>query len=573
MVVGDRGVGKSGFLRWFLGSSRFAGKLTAHHIDKIDIRNEPLSVTDIDEFIRALHERLSDTIKNYLNEIHDDPCHGLSKANLESDYNVYRKLSAKLNATEPKDQKLLLFIDDIDYVDESFFHRLLAQLKPMLACQNVSVILAARKPAYNSVVSHSDTTIGQFFEANSRVSLSHLSVKAIIEARLKLVRSDQTLLKDMYKQCLEGGHRVYKALANFITENNEYHSHRVDGFPFTDKQISFIQYMSNGNIKRMLSMSQSYLEYFASNPGELERSDDGQYIVGRSLLLKDLGNEGSYPGIDIINLHKRKSNQYSSTKDKSIPDQLRDNSLYVCVLEELASSAELNSTLRRHLVENYGFSMEEIEESITELKEFELIEEKQFVEVRTGSKDKGKLPAEYELTKRGCFYIDYMIHWNEYIELFGVSKHHKLGRSKPQSVMLRRALLEFLTSLSVAWEVVSVEHQPKKPRQQVRTDMFRIGKQQLFDSFIQLSQTVLVRINRTDRLSPLNLTLKQFEEMLLHLEVLKLHKLDKSSKYVVLVSELKRICNREGVPWEIAMLIDDELVTRTVSKLCSPHES
>jgi Cdc6-like AAA superfamily ATPase len=172
LVVGEPGVGKTVFLKWFLNYSSFSKKTAPNARSFIDLTTMPYAPENHQAFICQVKEQIARTIVSHLEQL-GDPCNDFPADNKtttgqESRYNY---CVAKLNdlsnkPVKPKAPIHYVFLDDVDYLSEPgrCFVELLECLKPLFFSRYFCVIVACRIPAFNRIKSHRDYNVSRAFD-------------------------------------------------------------------------------------------------------------------------------------------------------------------------------------------------------------------------------------------------------------------------------------------------------------------------------------------------------------------------------------------------------------------------
>ena len=208
-----------------------------------------------------------------------------------------------------------MFIDDIDYIDNQYLPSVIDVLRPILNLRNCRVILAARPPAYNTIIGHSDVSMATFFGGGSHsLELDHLDVEDIVRARLHFICSDDkcTVIKkyEKDKSSIDLFKNLGSTMWRLFIDPNLPKKEEVETIklPFTPNQYRGMQSLSNGNIRYVLAMCKEYLKYMKENPKKIKEGIKG-YHIGRKAVLDHFSREEVWGRIRIHNIHVRKSYQ------------------------------------------------------------------------------------------------------------------------------------------------------------------------------------------------------------------------------------------------------------------------
>ncbi len=556
LLVGDPGSGKSSFINWFLNDSPFSESVKPRQYT-VDLKATGALISE-DSFQFSIRVKFTDAAVKYLRTEFDDPCHEIKTRNdihsAEEAMISYSQATERLieaHHSKAEFQNLYLFIDDIDYVEPKYFSILMSHLKPFLMARCCCVVLAARRPAYNAIMADDDYMISHFFDRLSVLEISHLETAELVAARVKAAfGASATLLSECADFLINTTASLYSSVMALVLSDS---SGRLEGegtledplivdqFPLTERQLSYVQHICNGNIRTMTRLCQAIVEYISENHRFLERDSSGRCVIGRERLLSEFADE-KYGDLRIQNLNKRKG--------------VDGTSLYVVILEVIHDFKDIDETVLRRIKE-LGFTVAEVDDAIKELYSMGMMEER-FAVDRRALGERRSLDRKYVLTPRGRYYIEYMIHWDQYIKAYGSSKHHAVAGDARSSEFLRRAVLQFLASIGIAWSTSRTA--------QGDSTTYRVGKANLLDAFLRQGRELLVWANRSDRVKPMVISLKHFEQLLTDLAVVRAHGLDDASKFLVDNTRVRSACNTNDVRWEIQIPFRMDEITQFVAE-------
>lgn len=538
-LIGDRGVGKSTFLRWFWRNPKYSG-IFANRSMLFDL-HRTYNAMNADEFKQIVSEIVVKNVKEYLKEV--DECHDItSEANKGHWMEACELATGRVLQKSKQPDPLILFVDDIDWVEEKYFPLLMDCFREFLSDTRCCPIIAARKPAYNFVRFSPQYPWSKSESRYFRdLELKHLDVEEVLEARCALVfDNDKRRLREIVnksRSVIKKIRPLSNALRSSFTRDSG--SQRVSNqnddnmemrenaltmkYPFTCTQYGFMQENSNGNVSYMLEMAKVYLEYIRDHPEDIKEADDGYYIQPRQHL--ELFSRCEWEPIRICNVHEIKSYGYLrkiDRKKRKIPFAKLDNSLLVLMMELLRRVPVINETSRQFF-KDYQFSLEEVKDSIGRLKETELIGHKRLPNHKTmGGYPKKESDHEYELTRRGIYYLEYLIPSQAYCDEFGQSKHHKLARPQRMEDRLQYYLLEFLIKIMLTRQNMNIAGKD-----------FRVAKNNFLSSFSKLYRESIAQIFRTDPSSKASLvTKKMITDNLTKLDVIKTYTVIRQSHYL-----------------------------------------
>lgn len=459
----------------------------------------------------------------------------------------------RLINVQPKQPKLYLFVDDIDFLDRDMFPTVTSHLKPFLMSRACCVILAARKPAENAIRQDDDFMIGQFFDKTT-ISLSHLEISSLIRERIHATTrayESETDSANVFRRFWEG-------FRELITDDSNYriNTHYAP-LPFTPKQLTFIQDCSNGNIRLMMEYARKFLAYMAKHERQLERDSFDRIVIGRDRLVDGLGGASESNGIRIHNLHERQSYRgVSKAERKRLGISKSDigNSLYVLLLETLRDYRTLNETQLGKL-QGFGFSMGELKEGVAELYSKVMIEET-LLEDRRALGERAALSRDYELTRRGHYYIDYLIHWDEYIARCGRSRHHEAGTAANANEFITRTLLQFVAAIGSAI--------PMNPRL-AKFDRWKISKEAFTATFCRLGSECLIWANWNDKVSPIEVDISRVQSVLSNdLDIIETHGLESARSFVFHMESMRNRCSERRIAWRLQVPFFDKDIVEFV---------
>lgn len=503
LVVGEPGIGKTNFLRWFLRESLFARTVSHDACTFLDLTTTPHPDSDWPGFIGNLQGELANAMANHLKRI-GDPCHEIpddDKTPLRqaARYNHYASKISTKTAWEGTEESQIhyLFLDDVDYLPPQCFVDVLEYLKPLLFSRQFCVIIACRTPAFNAIKSHRDYNVSRAFDDAKLLMIEPLPVHSVLQARIKtLVSRGRSLrlllaappttgnLKALFDYC--------RAILSALDPSEDI---ELFEYPFTEKQHSFMRMMTNGNLRHMLLMAQEYLHYMRNNRGEIKKEEMG-YWVGRSAVIQHFSRGEIDAKIRVCNLHEKKTYQYmtpAALQKRGILPKCVGNSIAVVLLEtykEFQYPNRLDAQYIQKLSEEYGLSADDVKRGTADLIDYGLIRERVLSSrPALGAKS---APKDYDLTEKGECYLNYLIHWDEYIAKFGISQHHKDFRTREILRAMEAALVQFLVNILV----VQRELLEKKA-----IDRLMIPKGTFKGQFCKLNRDLIRHCDPTDKLT------------------------------------------------------------------------
>lgn len=559
LVVGEPGIGKSNFLQWFLKSSEFAKQHSPNSFTILDTRPVPYVENTHELFISELKGRVANIMQKHL-AVLGDPCNDIPPDDNTSDsrharynYCASKVEGIEIKVTDPTKQVHYLFLDDVDYLPANCFSEILENLKPILLSRHFCVIVACRVPAFNALQSHCDFNISRAFDDAKTLRLDPLPVHKILEARIAMLTQGKQSVREALTICPQQGTLApfFQMLAKLLSQLNPNDDIQLFKYPFTSKQHAFMRMMTNGNIRQVLKMAQEYLRYMRTHRGEIKKMPAG-YWVGRQAVIKHFTEEIVEPKIRIHNLHGKKTFQYTSQAElsrKKIPSYRVGNSTQILVLETcklFQYPNRLDSQYMETLHNEYGLTTTAFQEGISELVNRELIRER-FLSARLplGSRATSK---DYDLTEKGDCYLNYLIHWDEYINKFGISNHHRKFRTHDTKMAISAALLQFLINIVATRQSVSKE---------LATADFKIAKQPFRDQFCKINRMLLRHLDPTDRFSIPELTEDAISYYLASwLQVIETHALSDFKNYLFRTQSILKLAEERYLPIELKDIYD-----------------
>ncbi len=497
LIVGDAGSGKTSFIRRVLRV--FSLEKTRYHAAFVDLRKN-VHAPPGGSVAQFATRKLVDELQEYFQTINQPaPVGSLTTSDQVNQayylcYTHLNRLDRKLIAANP----LYLFIDDIDYTEKKNMPELLSVLSPLIESSNAVVILAARPPVERAIYHYEDTRIRMMFaRADQIVYLHHLDVDFILTARLSSILKADEPSANTHPNLLSFFRATFRPdpLREFLKQQliNAEEFLPLE-YPFTRRQLSLIQNLSNGNVRTMFSMARRYLLYMCAHRSELENS---QHL--------NLGKTGIYTGRDsvfemfyaddseaatrerldasarIVDLNQRRSHGLISRVEqrrRGIPKQQVGNSLCVVLLETLQRHAVVDDSFFE-LMDSYGFSKADVCDGLRLLnEEYEMIEERCIRDIGA-QVSKGERPSEYLLKKKGHYYVNYLIHWKQYRSRFGESNHHRtLNLNQIRDI--RTQVMDLVLHI---WQVVGRDARE-----------FKIAKRNFYELFILIHGAPYTRL-------------------------------------------------------------------------------
>ncbi len=525
----------------------------------MDMRKKPYSEEAHKTFISEIKGCFANVIQKHL-AVFGDPCNDIpldsntSEANnARYNYCAQKLDNLQVRVTDPQKQIQYLFLDDVDYLPVCCFSEILENLKPILLSRYFCVIIACRTPAFNTLQSHRDFNIGRAFDDAKIIRLHPLPVHKILKARMRIIADGNQSARKVLTSTHPSGIvlRFFSVLEYIISQLEKDDDIEVFKYAFTPKQHSFMRMMSNGNIRHVLKMAQEYLNYMSNHRKEIKKLQGG-YWIGRPAVIEHFTNSQIDSKIRIHNIHLKKTFQYTSAseqKRRKIAPQRVGNSIYVLLLEtykHFQYPNRLDAQYMEKLDQEYGLTDRDFKDGTADLIDLELIRER-LLSSRPpiGTKT---LPNDYDLTEKGECYLNYLIHWDKYIERFGISEHHKTFKTQETMTAVSEALLQFLVN------IIALK---RKINQGLPDADFKVAKQPFRDQFCKLNRALFRHLDPTDKLTiPKLLDADITYYLSSWLQVIETYKLDEQTNYLFLHENVLAAAAERNLPIETRDIYD-----------------
>jgi hypothetical protein len=451
LLVGESGVGKSAFLSHFLNQSPFV-KTISKRLSSID-----LGLIPHDQMRQALRMRIVRAVEKLFQGANIQKKLWSPRAMATYDECIYTLDGLKPQLEKCDRQSILqhVIIDDVDHLGGEAFCELLEDIRPLLLSPLFSVVIACRRPAYNAIRLYHDLNITFSFSESLKIELEPLAVGAILSARTQFLSSSGTLAT-----LLDGPIKNVKPLWEHLKSTFDGPTHGRDKpvlfkYPFAEQQEQFMQEMSNGNIRQVLMYAQEFLTYMADDMEPWRKADEGDHVsgywVGRSGIISHFTRANVNGQIRIHDLNERKTHAYvpRDAVKKKVSDFLSIGcATYILVMETIEkynASQTLDPAYLRELEFRYGISPADFSSAVADLQGKFIIRERTLA-ARDPS---GHTPhqKQYELTDRGTYYLKDLIHWQQYIDLYGISTHLKKARIGEVMPRIEDSLLQFAINI------------------------------------------------------------------------------------------------------------------------------
>ena len=539
ILVGDPGVGKTSFMKRILADNA----RSIHDMFQKNklLKNYGLIVFHVDclKDVKMFNPSISNFKKAFIEEYSKKankiyPCHEV--VNIENEINArYQKLVQHiLNLEYDKElkHKFIFFIDDIDFCEKELQHEILESLSRFLSSEKVIIVYACRPPSLREIDYHFNLRPKiDVYKKTRHVELKPLDVRYLLSRRLAFLLHEE-FTKSFTSRFID----FFRRKDAFIRYINKFgiNGERFEeiDYPFTIRQENFMARFSNGDIRIILRIAMQYLHYMLNNIGRLQKNENGGWIVGRDVLIKEFSvkpKENPPIFLDeekwkIIDLHSEKT---ISSRDYSMK---RGNSLLFNVLEAIALFNDPMNKNFLHILNDLGHSDENIRQAIDYLYWQGIIKEN--IIMSAGPTLFGKYSdrdnTRYVLTEKGRFYYDEFIEWKQYKNKFGKSQHsvfdllETIGEDP-----IHKEVLEFIATICSFSE-------------RRKGIYLKVNKQRLFDFFILKYGERYQNINYTDNWDiekDCFMDISRFTSILLKLKIISDYNIDKRSYYAIKVKK------------------------------------
>lgn len=405
LITGDAGVGKSTYVYRVLEDSALKEQAGIYPI-----------IADYRETMDrdALLLDFVDEVEKYF-EVIDQPIHTLKdnnvdnlKANRTSLIRHLKKLKLSGDLPYP-----VVFLDDFDYIEDHLFPTLEWFLS-FAVSERCSIVLTARPPLFNSTTRHDDHLSAYFFRNVRQVKLKPIPPDELIESKLAIIL-DEDSPQHFWLQS-----RIAKkdALTVWLRKMDIKDAASLEKLklPFDETLYNFMRSVTNGNIREILRIADTCLNFILSHMDSLEdvyEDFEGERLVKKHVSLDKLLDLFAVPGSEpddieelppfrLLNLHHDRSPL--------------GNSLLFNVLEGIQNYRKLSEEFFLFM-KKLGHSDAQVRAAIhiLEGKSHRLIEP-------TGifpPKEKVQLSAQYRLTEKGEYYLGHIVRSDAYRRKFG----------------------------------------------------------------------------------------------------------------------------------------------------------
>lgn len=166
-------------------------------------------------------------------------------------------------------------------------------------------------------------------------------------------------------------------------------------------------------------------------------------------------------------------------------------------------------------------------------------------------------PAEtndYDLTDRGYYYLDYLIHWDEYILAFGNSEHHRAGQSRETINGIKASLLDECVNLLKATSDVYGAGV-------YGFQEFKVNKVHFLEWYRSRARVLLGHLDKTDKRKAVTIDEEHLEKYLaVSMNLVVSHNLANSRAFCFRADRIIRSANEASIPLGYRYVYDiDEL--------------
>lgn len=411
LLVGEAGIGKSSFLyKIFLNENQ---ELTSYvYPIYIDFRKGALSRDSaLINFI--------DKIDRYFSDV-GFPINTLQKPKESTtiDYNLL-KISEHLTEFQPDESSkhLMLLVDDLDYADDFWLEFLLA-IHNLVTSPKISFVLSLRPLLEYKIRAENDVLYRDIVRNTKRIDLPSLPVRNILYKRLApIIKENEGLAFHNYIKRL---FRRDSALCRILRK--QYGIKNIDQlarfeFPFTQKLMTFMAEITNGNNREVFDIAEAILRYIFTHSADLDtRIEDGEkkYVISREAIIDLFWDhkqqyEANY---ELFNLNER-YNADTDGEKHSLHYNVLEMAKYVGIFDERAFA----------ILERYGHKRQDVMTSLTILEDRN---HRLVVPLRTDESIRGSrhvsMQTEYKITNKGDKYlemVEFDEQWKCYRERFG----------------------------------------------------------------------------------------------------------------------------------------------------------
>ena len=144
--------------------------------------------------------------------------------------------------------------------------------------------------------------------------------------------------------------------------------------------------------------------------------------------------------------------------------------------------------------------------------------------------------------------MNYLIHWDEYIKKFGVSRHHKEFRTFETSHAMEAALLQLLINILVV---------RRKILDRKALDTLMIPKGPFRSQFCKLNRDLILHLDPTDKLTSHEITEQEITDYLINwLQVIKAKSTSESNLYEIKPNIIEDLATKRSFPVAIKGIYD-----------------
>lgn len=354
------------------------------------------------EFIKDVKEYFKE-MKQPINNLVDN-----EEANVDKNMLIVKTHISEVNKNKLK-RHLLLFIDDLDYLDDKWFE-LLEEFFHFAQSEKVSIVLTARPNLVAAIENYDDRFSLYFSRDVSKIKLNALQVQNVLMTRLApmlLEKKEHKFFTFVSNLFSNETNPMFRLLKNQGIKNLD-ELEKIN-YPFTKKHNSFMKKITNGCIREIFDIAYESLKYILDNPDLEKRVEEGieRTVIGIEGTLRILfDNQNSF--YKIIDIHKYKSK--------------KGNSLLFNVLE-CVKVHPLKDEKFYFLLSSFGHNKDKVDWALNFLNDRanRFIQYKRILPL--GRAKQLYLYDEFEITQKGEYYLN-LVNYPEYI-----SRCKEKGRS------------------------------------------------------------------------------------------------------------------------------------------------
>lgn len=399
LVVGKAGIGKSNYVYRLFYNKELLEECNLYPlmIDYTKIGSEN------DKDFWKLH--LIDSFDQYFKKEVNDFTLNLREntmANISDNLYKIQKNIIELPIKRVK-KHLILFIDDLDYAEESNLFDILDVISPFARSERVSVLLSVRPPLLHSIQSN-DFKYQFLFTTNvKKIELAPLHIQNVLSMRLAVIMilPNKHILLDKLKK-IKSDNSKFKSLLNKLGVHNLQNLKEFE-YPFTDAYANFMSKITDGNLREVFAIAMDSMMFIFDNYDKLES------VIENDVTKKIISEENI---VEI--LYKNQNSKYKLFNLHQIINS-KGNSLHFNVIEAVQSFECTSNNGFYESLKRLGHERIDVDNAIKflALKEHRFIVSNYYKYI----KDDVKEIERYGITEKGRYYLSDVTKWNEYIQV------------------------------------------------------------------------------------------------------------------------------------------------------------